>query len=54
LQHAFVTNVSMAWSNGDATRNPELVIVIPDQRAHPNRLCEYAVRMDIEQSFCDD
>jgi hypothetical protein len=54
LQHQFVTNVSMTWSRGDATHDPELVIVISDQRAHPDRLCEYALRMDIEQSFRDD
>jgi hypothetical protein len=54
LQHAFVTNVSMTWSRGDATHDAELVIVISDQRAHPQRLQEYAVRMDIEQSFRDD
>ena len=54
LQHQFVTNVSMTWSRGDATHQPELVIVVSDQRAHPDRLCEYALRMDIEQSFRDD
>ncbi|MCS6849443.1 MAG: hypothetical protein RMN52_17220 [Anaerolineae bacterium] len=31
-----------------------MVIVISDDRAHPDRLREYAVRMDIEQSFRDD
>ena len=54
LHHHFVTNVSMTWSRGDATHDAELVIVVSDQRAHPDRLREYAVRMDIEQSFRDD
>ena len=52
--HAFTTHVSMTWSRGQGTAAPELVIVISDQRAHPDRLREYAVRMDIEQSFRDD
>jgi hypothetical protein len=54
LNRPFVTNVSMTWSRGDATHAPELVIIISDQRAHPDRLQEYALRMDIEQSFRDD
>jgi hypothetical protein len=54
LHHQFVTNVSLTWSRGDAKHDPELVIVVSDQRAHPDRLCEYAVRMDIEQYFRDD
>lgn len=54
LHHHFVTNVSMTWSRGDATHAAELVVVVSDQRAHPDRLREYAVRMDIEQSFRDD
>ena len=57
-QHAFATHVSMTWTRacacGEAHTAPELVIVISDQRAHPDRLREYAVRMDIEQSFRDD
>lgn len=53
-QHAFTTHVSMTWTRGQGNAAPELVIVISDQRAHPDRLCEYAVRMDIEQSFRDD
>jgi hypothetical protein len=53
-QHAFATHVSMTWTRGEANAAPELVIVISDQRAHPDRLREYAVRMDIEQSFRDD
>jgi hypothetical protein len=54
LRDPFVTNVSMTWSRGDEAHAPELVIVISDQRAHPDRLQEYALRMDIEQSFRDD
>jgi hypothetical protein len=55
-QHAFATHVSMTWTRGEAEANTalELVIVISDERAHPDRLREYAVRMDIEQSFRDD
>ncbi len=54
LDHAFATHVSMTWTRGKDTAAPELVIIISDQRAHPDRLREYAVRMDIEQSFRDD
>lgn len=54
LSHAFVTNVSITWSRGDDKRAPELVIVVSNQAASPQRLCEYGVRMDIEQSFRDD
>ena len=54
LVHQFVTHVSITWSRGDATHDPELVIVVSDHRANPDRLREYAVRMDIEQSFRDD
>ena len=50
----FVTHVSITWSRGDATHDPELVIIVSDHRAHPDRLREYGVRMDIEQSFRDD
>jgi hypothetical protein len=53
-QHAFATHVSMTWSRGEGKATSELVIVISDERAHPHRLREYAVRMDIEQSFRDD
>lgn len=52
--HAFATHVSMTWTRGDDNGVQELVIVISDERAHPQRLSEYAVRMDIEQSFRDD
>jgi hypothetical protein len=52
--HAFATHVSMTWTRGEDNQAPELVIVISNQRAHPDRLREYAVRMDIEQSFRDD
>ena len=51
LEHAFHTHVSMTWTRGDAESAPVLLIVMSDQRAHPERLQEYAVRMDIEQSF---
>ena len=54
LEHAFHTHVSMTWTRGDAESAPVLLIVMSDQRAHPDRLQEYAVRMDIEQSFKDD
>ena len=54
LETPFVTNLSMTWSRGDATHAPELVIVISDERAHPDRLSAYALRMAIEQSFRDD
>ena len=54
LVHQFVTHVSITWSRGDATHDPELVILVSDHRANPDRLREYAVRMDIEQSFRDD
>ena len=50
----FVTNVTMTWSRGEGSEGSELVIVMSDQPAHPDRLCEYAVRMAIEQSFRDD
>jgi len=53
-QHAFATHVSMTWTRGEDKAAPDLVIVISDDRAHPERLREYAVRMDIEQSFRDD
>lgn len=52
--HAFATHVSMTWTRGDNGAVPELLIVVSDERAHPQRLSEYAVRMDIEQSFRDD
>ena len=61
LTRQFVTHVSITWSRGDADHDPELVIVVSESgpsrghhRAHPDRLNEYAVRMDIEQSFRDD
>ncbi len=55
-QHAFATHVSMTWSypRGQDSAPPQLVIVMSDERAHPDRLREYALRMDIEQSFRDD
>lgn len=54
VHHHFVTHVSITWSRGSADTASERVIVISNQRAHPDRLREYAVRMDIEQSFRDD
>lgn len=54
LHHHFVTHVSITWSRGSADTASERVIVISNQRAHPDRLREYGVRMDIEQSFRDD
>ena len=47
-------NLSLTWTDGDAQHAPELVAVVSDQRACRNRLREYAVRMDTEQSFRDD
>ncbi|MCL5998070.1 MAG: hypothetical protein M1546_18765 [Chloroflexi bacterium] len=44
----FLTHLSVAWSLGDATHAPELVAVISNQRAHPQRLDEYGLRMQIE------
>jgi hypothetical protein len=54
LTGQFPTHLSVAWSAGDATHAPELVAVISNQRAHPQRLAEYGLRMHIEQSFRDD
>jgi hypothetical protein len=54
LHHHFATHVSITWSRGSADTASELAIVISNQRAHPDRLREYGVRMDIEQSFRDD
>lgn len=45
------TNVSVTWTT-DA--EPEMVAVMSDQPAGPQRLKEYARRMSIEQSFRDD
>ncbi len=50
----FLTHLSVTWSAGDAEHGPELVAVISNQRAHPQRLTEYALRMQIEESFRDD
>ena len=50
----FLTHLSVTWSAGDAERGPELVAVISNQRAHPQRLAEYGLRMQIEESFRDD
>ena len=53
-QFDFATHVSMTWSRGQLDTLPELVIIMSDERAHPQRLAEYSLRMDIEQSFRDD
>lgn len=47
-------NLSVTWSLGDARHAPELVAVMSDLPASPQRLREYGWRMDIEQSFRDD
>jgi hypothetical protein len=47
-------NLSVAWSDGDEQHAPELLAIVSDQRAGRNRLREYRVRMDTEQSFRDD
>jgi hypothetical protein len=54
LTGQFLTHLSVAWSLGDAIHAPELVAVISNQRAHPQRLDEYGLRMQIEESFRDD
>ena len=54
LNDQFLTHLSVAWSLGDAQHAPELVAVISNQRAHPQRLDEYGLRMQIEESFRDD
>lgn len=45
------TNVSVTWTTDT---EPEMVAVMSDQPAGPQRLQEYARRMSIEQSFRDD
>jgi hypothetical protein len=47
-------NLSVTWTVGDEQHAPELVAVVSDQHADRNRLREYRVRMDTEQSFRDD
>jgi len=47
-------NLSVTWTDGDEQHQPELLAIVSDQRAYRNRLREYAVRMDAEQSFRDD
>ena len=47
-------NLSVAWTDGDEKHAPELLAIVSDQRAGRNRLREYSVRMDAEQSFRDD
>ena len=47
-------NLSVAWTDGDEQNAPELLAIVSDQRACRNRLREYHVRMDTEQSFRDD
>jgi hypothetical protein len=47
-------NLSLAWADGDEQHAPELLAIVSAQRACRNRLREYRVRMDTEQSFRDD
>ena len=47
-------NLSVKWTDGDEQHKPELLAVVSDQCAGRNRLREYGVRMDTEQSFRDD
>jgi hypothetical protein len=47
-------NLSLVWTDGDAQHKPELLAVVSDECACRNRLREYGVRMDTEQSFRDD
>jgi hypothetical protein len=47
-------NLTVTWSAGDDQHPPALVAVISSQPATRARLREYAVRMQIEQSFRDD
>jgi Transposase DDE domain len=47
-------HLSVTWTEGDDKNPPELLAVISDEWAGRARLCEYGVRMDIEQSFRDD
>jgi hypothetical protein len=47
-------NLSVTWTDGDEQHTPELLAIVSDQRACRNRLREYHVRMDTEQSFRDD
>jgi hypothetical protein len=47
-------NLSVTWTDGDEQHKPELLAVVSDECACRNRLREYGVRMDTEQSFRDD
>jgi hypothetical protein len=47
-------NLSITWSPGDATHQPELIAIRSDQPSCRQRLTEYSWRMDIEESFRDD
>jgi hypothetical protein len=47
-------NLSVTWTDGDEKHKPELLAVVSDECACRNRLREYGVRMDTEQSFRDD
>lgn len=50
----FSTNLSVTWTTGDNRHSPELLAVISNQAAEPQRLQEYNQRTSIEQSFRDD
>ena len=54
LTGQFLTNLAVTWSVGDAKHPSELVAVITHQLASPKTLRQYALRMQIEQSFRDD
>jgi Transposase DDE domain len=47
-------NLTVTWSAGDDQHPPEILAVISSQPASRARLREYALRMQIEQSFRDD
>lgn len=49
-----LTNLSVTWTTGDAQHAPELLAVISNQSAGPQRLKAYDRRTSIEQSFRDD
>lgn len=49
-----LTNLTVTWTIGDEKHPPELLALSSSQPAARARLREYAVRMDIEESFRDD
>jgi len=52
-EQKLLTNLSVTWTT-DKHGQPEMVAVIPNQRACRARLREYGYRMSIEQSFRND